>query len=241
MLRTALPRLAAAAVLAAALPGAAPAQYYPPAPPPGQPAPPSTSPAAAKPFQPHLELTAIAGYQLNTSVNTSVGQLSVDDTPVYGASVGMEVFPGARAELMWLYSNPTMHASGTPLLNGSQPIHVPTHYFQIGGTRGFQYDRIQPFVGATIGAVVFLPSDLVYSNGTRASLSGTWRFAFTLGAGLDIHLAKSLALQASVRLAAPVYFTSGSVWVGSGGASLAVSGGIPIWQWNFMGGLVFSP
>jgi opacity protein-like surface antigen len=192
-------------------------------------------------FQPHAELTAIAGYQVNTDVDTTGGDLHVDDAPVYGAALALVSSPGLRAQLIWLYSNPTVRASGSPLLNGSSPFHVPTHYFQIGGSRGLRYDRVEPFFGGTIGASLFLPSRLEYSNGTSTSLSDTWRFAFTIGGGLNIHISEKVALRGEARVAAPVYFSSGSIYVGSGGAALGVSGGIPIWQWNFLGGLVLSP
>jgi hypothetical protein len=187
------------------------------------------------------ELTAIAGYQINTDVSTTGGDLSVEDAPVYGAALALVSSPGLRAELLWLYSNPTVHASGSTLLNTSAPFHVPTHYFQIGGSRGLRYDRLEPFLGGTLGAALFLPSRLEYSNGTSTSLSDTWRFAFTFGGGLNIHLSEKVALRGEARVAAPVYFSSGSIYVGGGGAALGVSGGIPIWQWNFLGGLVFSP
>jgi len=229
---TARCRLAAVAVLAAlaALPSTSLAQYAP-----------QYQYSASEPFHPHAELTAIAGWQVNTDVDVSGGELSVDDAPVYGVSLAMVTLPGVRAELLWLYSNPTVHASGTLLLNSSAPLHVPTHYFQIGGSRGLRYDKLEPFLGGTLGAALFLPDRLEYANGTSTSLGDTWRFAFTFGGGLNIHLSEKLALRGEARLAAPVYFSSGSIYVGGGGAALGVSGGIPIWQWNFLGGLVFSP
>ena len=229
---TALVRLAEVAVLVAlaALPSASLAQY-----------PPQYTYSSSESFRPHPELTAIAGYQLNTDVDVSGGALSVDDAPVYGASLAMVTLPGVRAELLWLYSNPTVHASGTALLNSSAPLHVPTHYFQLGGSRGVRYDKLEPFLGGTLGAALFLPDRLEYANGTSTSLSATWRFAFTLGGGLNIHLSEKVALRGEARVAAPVFFSSGAIYVGAGGAGLGVSGGIPIWQWNFLGGLVFSP
>jgi opacity protein-like surface antigen len=221
----------AAVTALAALPTASWAQYTP------RPA----SYYSPEPFRPHVELSAIAGYQLNTDVGTTAGTLRVDDAPVYGASLAFVKLPGLRAEFLWLYSNPTVHASGTPLLSGSSPLHVPTHYFQLGGSRGVRFDKLEPFIGATIGATLFLPSELRYSNGTTTTFGDTWRFGFTIGGGLNFHITEKIALQGQVRLAAPVYFSSTSFYVGSGGAGLGVSGGIPLWQWNFMGGLVFSP
>jgi opacity protein-like surface antigen len=224
-------RLATLLVLAfAALPSTALAQYSP-APPPGRPSAPARS---------RLELTAIAGYQLNTDVNTTGGELSVDDAPVYGVALSKETFRDAYAELLWLYSEPSVTTRSTTL-GGAAPFDVPTHYFQIGGTKGVTRDRLQIFGGATIGAALFLPGTIRYGNGTTYSLDDTWRFAFTLGAGFKVDLSPRVALRFDARLAAPVYFTSGSFYAGSGGAGASVSGGVPIWQWNFLGGLAFRP
>jgi len=142
---------------------------------------------------------------------------------------------------MWIYSNPEMIASGNPTLNGSSKFNVASHYFQIGGTKGIQRERVSFFGGATIGAALFMPQSIRLSNGGTASASDTWRFAFTLGLGLKVDLLEKVALRFDARVAAPVYFSSTSFYVGSGGSGLGVSGGIPIWQWNFLGGLVFRP
>jgi opacity protein-like surface antigen len=201
---------------------------------------PSTSQGSSpsEPARRRWELMGIAGYQLNTDIGTSAGHLSVSDEPVYGAAVGVEMTHETWLEFMWLYSEPTVRASGTPLLNSSQPLHVQTHYFQVGGTRGVQRGRVNVFGAGTLGAVLFMPGTLRYSNGTSTSLGDTWRFAFTLGGGAKIDLSRHLALRLDFRVAAPVYFSGGGVYAGSGGAGLTVSGGIPLWQFNFLGALV---
>jgi opacity protein-like surface antigen len=198
-------------------------------------------PASGAPPKKRTEVTAIAGYQVNSDVSTTSGNVSVGDAPVYGISLATETYPGAFAQLMWIYSEPSVRASGTPLLNGSQSFDVGTHYFQIGGTKSVQRDRLGIFGGATIGAALFTPGTLRFANGTTTSLGDTWRFGFTLGAGLTADLSPHLALRFDARLAAPVYFSSASLYAGSGGAGMAVSGGIPLWQWNFLGGLVLRP
>ena len=157
---TARSRLAAVAVAAlAALPSTSLAQYSP-----------ESQYSSSEFFRPHAELTAIAGYQVNTDVDISGGHLSVDDAPVYGAALAWLTHPAIRAELLWLYSNPTVHASGTLALETSAPFHVPTHYFQIGGSTGRRFDRLEPFIGGTLGSALFLPDRINYSNGTSTSL-----------------------------------------------------------------------
>jgi len=212
----------ALAVALAAAPLAASAQYMIAAPPPPRGGP---------------ELTAFAGYQLNTDVSTYNGHLGVSDTGVYGAAINTEVRPGYRAEFLWLYSEPTVQGYGYQL-NGTSSFKVATHYFQLGGIRGFKRGNLEPFAGGTIGAVLFVPGDIRYANGSVTNLSDTWRFGFTLGGGLKIHFTENVAARLEFRVAAPVYFSGGSFYVGSGGAGVGVSGGIPVWQFNFLGGLV---
>jgi hypothetical protein len=180
----------------------------------------------------------IAGYQLNSDVSTSAGHLSISDEPVYGAAVGVEMRPGTWLELMWLYSEPTVRASGSALLTGSSPLHVATHYFQLGGTSGIQRGRVNLFGALTAGAVLFVPGTLEYASGASTSFGDTWRFAFTAGGGAIIDLSAHFAVRLDIRAAVPVYFSGGGFYAGSGGAGLTVSGGIPFWQVDFLGALV---
>jgi opacity protein-like surface antigen len=212
-----------------ALPSAALAQYG------GTPPPPSYPSPYAQPAVNRLELTAIAGYQVNTNVDTGSGELEVGDTPVYGAMIGVLARPGSRGTFTWLYSDPTARLG----VIGAQSFQVATHYFQLGGEQSMRRGKAEPFAGATLGAALFMPEDIKFTDGTKYDLESTWRFAFTLGLGLKIHLNPKLLLRLETRLAAPVYFSGGGVYAGSGGAGVTVSGGIPIWQWNFLAGLAF--
>ena len=183
----------------------------------------------------------MTGWQVNSDIYLGGPKLVVDDAQVFGVGIGSEVVPGSFAELRWIYSDPYMRASGNSLLNGSEKFRVQSHYFQLGGLRQVQRGRTAFFGGATIGAALYQPSSLVLSSGKTYSFSDTWRFAFTLGLGFKVDLNSKLALRFDANVAAPVLFSSGGLYVGSGGAGLTVSGGVPIWQWNFMGGLAFSP
>jgi opacity protein-like surface antigen len=159
---------------------------------------------------------------------------------VYGAALGVAVKPTSKVEFLWLYSEPTVRATSARLL-GPASFGVASHYFQIGGSHGIRKQAIEIFGGGTIGAALYLPGTLRLTDGSTVSLDDTWRFAFTLGAGLKIHASEKLAVRLETRVAAPVLFDSAGFYVGSGGAGLGVSGGVPLWQWNFLAGLAFSP
>ena len=156
---------------------------------------------------------------MNTDVSISEGHLSVDDAPVYGAALAWLTHPAIRAELLWLYSTRPSTPPGHWPWRRSAPFHVPTHYFQIGGSTGRRFDRLEPFIGGTLGSACSSPDGSI-TRTASTSLGDTWRFAFTIGGGLNIHLSEKLALRGEARVAAPVYFSSGSIYVGGGGAAL---------------------
>ena len=216
-----------------------PPQGYPPPQPQYAPPPPQYA-APPKPQKRRVELTGHYGWQVNSDAyGYNGGKLTVDDTSAFGATIGVETFPGAFAEFSWIYSNPWVRTSYSSL--SSERFNVATNYFQIGGTKGITRDRLSIFGGASIGAAWFSPSNVKLSNGSSASYSDTWRFAFGLDIGLKVDLGEKLALRFDTKLLAPVYFSSGGIYVGGGGAGVTVGGGVPIWQWNFLGGLVFKP
>ncbi|MGC3999288.1 MAG: outer membrane beta-barrel protein [Anaeromyxobacter sp.] len=192
MSRNRLPTLLALALAAA--PAVAAAQY--------------SAGGPGVPAKRQIELTGFAGYQLNSDIDTSAGSLEVGDTEVYGASLGIETLPGAFTELTWFYSDPTARVTGNPYLLNARSFQMPTHYFQIGGRKGIQRGRVNIFGAGSLGAALFMPEDIHYGVNQTLNLSDSWRFAFTLGAGVKVDLAKHLALRFDARVAAPISSTA---------------------------------
>jgi opacity protein-like surface antigen len=257
--------LAASAALLCAIPDAF-AQYqpvptYPAAPPPqAQPAPPPAyaPPAAAAPAYPpapaqpiavvrppatpDLELAAFTGWMVNGDVDGIYGKLAVDDSQSFGVSLWKQLRPGTKIELLWIYSNFDAHYdSYTYSYPSTQKFSVMSNWFQIGGVQSIRKGKIEPFAGGTLGAVWFSPDSIKTQNGlTTYSGTDTWRFAITLGGGLNVFLTQSLALRGYARMLVPMYFNGGSVYVGTGGSGMAVNAGIPSISGDFGGALVFT-
>jgi opacity protein-like surface antigen len=242
-------RLAHALVTAAFLApaGARAQQGYPPPPPaypPPQYPPPQYAPAPppGKPFKPGLELVGFAGYHVASNINFyganfNTGHATIDGSASYGAALRFKVRPGEAGELMWIYVPTNAHVYST-LGNGDSTLTI--NYFQIGGSKSFRADRLEPYLGATLGAAIFSPGALRV-NGVAYSGSDIWRFAFTLGGGLKIWLIEQLAIQLDARMMAPVWFSSATFYSGPAGAFYGVSGGIPVVEGNFTGGIVIAP
>jgi len=189
-----------------------------------------------------LELTAFAGYQLNSDVTTSAGTLQIDDAPGYGVALDWALGPGQQVELLWVYSATDVRLRATaPGATGSSAFPVDSHYFQLGGLYAVSRGKLEPFVSGSLGAALYLPGTIALDGGGTLSPAATWRFAFTLGGGVKIWLSDAIGLRLQARLLAPVLFSGGAFYSGPGGATLAVSGGIPFVQGDFTAGLVFAP
>ena len=193
----------------------------------------------AQPFRPGFELAGLAGYHISSDLNFITGSASIDGSPSYGAAIRARIRPGETAELLWVIVPTNAHFFSTTVGAGDASLTI--NYFQIGGSKGFRSDRIEPYLSGTIGAALYAPGTLVIPGGTQIQGSDIWRFAFTIGGGLKVWLHEKLALQFEARMMAPVWFSSAAFYSGPGGSAFGVSGGIPVVEGNFTGGLVLAP
>ncbi|HEX4802692.1 MAG TPA: hypothetical protein VFV14_04225 [Myxococcaceae bacterium] len=186
-----------------------------------------------------FELTPFVGYQWVTDVNTTYGTISTNSAVTYGGIINVAVQPGVQAELFYLYS-PTQSRFYSASAN-STPYDVKIHYMQLGAIKSFPLRPVQPFVGGTLGAAVFSPSNATLSNGTMLQLSDAWRFAINFEAGAKVWLARQIGIRLQARLMMPLIFSSVGFYGGTGGAGVGVSAGIPLVQPELSAGLIFAP
>jgi opacity protein-like surface antigen len=248
-----------------AVPGLTLAQYAPYAPPPGGPPPAAPPPAAYPPPPPgyppgyapppayaqpqqvqaqsggKLQLSAVAGWVTSSNVYMGAGHLRIDPTNSWGAEIAFAGAPGSKIALKWVYYKPDVQfVSQSYAYSSSSTFSVDTNYFLIQGEKGFRQGKVEPFFGGSIGAVVYAP-DSFKMGGLNYSPGDTWYFAFGLAAGAKIFVSQKVALRLGIEMLAPVYFSGGSYYVGTGGSGMAVSGGIPTISGNFTAGLTFAP
>ena len=100
----------------------------------------------------------------------------------------------------------------------------PTHFRRIGRTNDSRISSFGDTVASATSSDPLTPSTQV-------------KFAFTGGGGLKIWINERFAVRLEIRALVPVYFTGTTFFVGTGGAGLGVSGGIPFAQFDFTGGL----
>jgi opacity protein-like surface antigen len=227
-----------------------PPPAYPP-PPPAYPPPPSAYPPPAQPAPqlqsppsgPGVQLEAFTGWQVNGDVSGVYGKIAIDDAQSFGVTLWKQVRPGTKLQLKWIYSDyDAQFTSYSYAYPSSQKFSVMQNYFQIGGVQSMRRGKIEPFAGGTLGAVWWSPSTAKSQNGLITyDTSDSWRFAFTLGLGLNVFLTEKLAIRGHADMLVPMIFNGGSVYVGSGGSGFAVSSGVPAISGDFGVGLVFAP
>ncbi|HZW88982.1 MAG TPA: hypothetical protein VFF12_07880 [Myxococcaceae bacterium] len=234
------------------LPAPPPNPYGPPTPPPNpygppQPAyaqpsygPPTYSPPPPAPSRGDIEIGAFAGWMVSTDASTFNGNVIIDGATAYGGTIDYSVRPGYGVELFYAYI-PT-HARFSSFgvgIPSSDKADLGEHWIQIGGQVGKPLGRIEPYGVLTAGIVILHPSTIRFSDGTSYSGEDTVRFAFTAGLGFKVWLTENIGLRFEARALVPIYFSGGGFWVGTGGASVGLSGGIPFAQFDFTGGISF--
>lgn len=227
------------------VPAASLAQYGapPPGPPPGyQPVQAYGAPSQrAGPAAHRFELVGLAGYHIASDFSFVSGHATIDSSVSYGAALRFAQAPGQYAELSWVWAptNATYHSNAINGGLGTSSLNI--HYIQIGGTKGFRNGNLEPYIGLSMGSAIFAVGDLRAGGSAVYGGSTAWRFGFTVGGGLKVWLSDAVALQVDARMLAPVWFSSASFYAGGGGGAFAVSGGIPIVEGNFTGGIVIAP
>jgi hypothetical protein len=215
-----------------ALPRAAVAQY------PASPSP-QAPPSAQR--QGRVELNGFTGWSVNSDPDTTNGRLRIDDAPSFGASLAIDGGFGASLELKWIYLQPSVKLIGDGAIGAdSSKFDVDTHYFLIGSTTSIRSGIVEPFLGGSLGAVVYLP-DRFDLSGTDYDPDATWRMAFALSGGMKVFVHPKLALRLGAELLGTLYFYGASFYTGTNGSAFGVTGGIPTVTGNFTIGLTFAP
>jgi hypothetical protein len=238
-------------LLVVAVSSVAQAQYappppYPSAPPPGPP--PGYGPGPTYGYSEpvrqrgRIEISGFAGYQVSTDAGTCCGTVVIDGSAVYGAGLGYEVRPGYGVELLWFYVPTNLsYRAITPVLPSSDgKTGLGEHWIQLGGTGSMRRGRFEPYGSLTAGLVILSPSALRLTDGSTLSPETSVRFGFTGALGVKIWITEMIAIRGEARALIPVYFSSGGIYVGTGGTGVGLSGGIPFAQFAFTGGLTLA-
>ncbi|MFL5455415.1 MAG: hypothetical protein ACJ78X_03330 [Myxococcales bacterium] len=188
-----------------------------------------------------FDVTAFAGWQLNGDATLKGGELRIDDSATYGAAIDWRFHRAGSLEAMWEYAKTTQQfRSFSAHSPSSKPFDVATHYFQVGAMhRRNLGTRLEPFIGFTLGAALCAPGKIPLTDGSTLDARDTWRFAMSIVLGMKTWISPNVGLHFATRVFAPVVFTEGQIYAGTGGAGMGVPASIPFLQFGFTAGLTF--
>ena len=184
-------------------------------------------------FAQKAEISVLGGWMWSSKVETSEGDIKVSDPANFEAAIGFYVAPMTQAELSYTYVKvaTSIDPNVGSLIPAGHLTDIDMHYFLVSGLREvkIQNEKVVPYVLGSLGAVYAHPSGSLYED--------VWRFAVGFGGGAKIHLSERFGLRLQARLLLPIDFSEVGFWFGTGGASVGVSGAIPLVQGDFSGGL----
>jgi hypothetical protein len=178
--------------------------------------------------QEKVQIFGLAGYQVNTNITVAQGELKFKDAPAYGAGIDIRVDKITMAEFSWSMSGSILSLDQY-LGENTVITDLNVHHFQAGAIVEPEKGKVSPFGLITMGATLFSPTENNYSD--------EWKFSFSLGLGAKVYMSDRIGLRFQGRVIIPVQFTSGSIWVGSGGTGVAVGAYTTFTEFDFLGGL----
>ena len=186
-----------------------------------------------------FEITPTYGYQFGGRVNYGPNYLKVDDSGMFGISLGYEARPNYMIEVTYINMSTELRirdriASPTE----SRLSDLNADWFLFGGTRYFGNEKVKPFFGGQLGFSVFSPNDVNRVIAPRG-LESVTKFTFGFKGGVVVMLSDRVGINLQGNLLFPVEWGGFYVGAGTGGVSTGINAGSTIVMGGFMGGLVF--
>lgn len=183
-----------------------------------------------------FDLSPFYGWQMNGDIEYYEGELSVDGAPLVGGTLDVMLAEGYGIRLMYSYckTNADFRSYDLTSYDDTQ-FNLINDYYQIGSIKSINTGgKAEPYGVFTLGAARFKGT-----NETQNVEESRWFFSMAVGLGCKIFFNDKIALKLEGAFMMPIYFQGVGMYFGTGGASMGVSGAVPLAQGNFNGGLVF--
>jgi len=186
-----------------------------------------------------IEITPTYGYQFGGRLNYGPNYIKLDNSGMFGITLGYEVRSDYMVEVSYLNMGTELRIRdriASPTESRLSDMNVD--WFMLGGTRYFGNDRVKPFFGGQLGLSVFSPKNVnrdIAPNG----LNNATRFSFGFKGGVVVMLSERVGINLQGNLLFPVEWGGFYVGAGTGGISSGVNVGSTIVMGGFSGGLVF--
>ena len=135
-----------------------------------------------------IEITPVLGYRSGGSFQdvTTQESLKLDESPSYGLVINMDDETNTQWE--FAYSRQETELQLGSSFTDDRQFDLNVDYFSVGGVYVWQEERLQPFVGATVGLAYLDPQDSGYDSESNflLQLSGGYKYFITPNFGLRV-------------------------------------------------------
>jgi hypothetical protein len=181
-------------------------------------------------FGREIALTPFYGYQFGGRVSTYDGEARIKDTENYGFTLDVPYTGTTTLQLLYIYQDTTLQYTNKYTGLTRDLFDMTVQYFHLGGTAEVAKGTTTSFVSGSLGATYFDPD--------KSGISSETLFSLSFGMGLIKEIRKNIALRFQGRLLLPIQYAGGSMFCGSGGCSIGISGGTSILQGDVTAGVV---
>jgi hypothetical protein len=188
--------------------------------------------------RPPIEIGATYGNMWGGNLQLVNGRLRTATGPSLGIFLDIPLHAQATLELSYTRQDGALDWDSR---TGKVKLtDLSMNFWQIGVVRNLMPGRVVPFVTTSIGANYMSPTEAtVVIDGTTVQTDAVTKLAFTIGVGAKAFFGENerFGLRASFKVLPTMYNTGGGIFIGTGGASVGLTGNA-IWQWEVAGGLV---
>jgi len=176
-----------------------------------------------------IEFTPFVGYQFFGSLNVREGELNINDSENFGFTLDFDIRSDIKIEALYIRQQTDLELKEQPLGVTRKLFDMDVEYYQLGILYETSYGKIRPFAALTVGVTEFDPKSNLYDN--------EWLASATIGGGLKVRLSRSLGLRLQGRLLLPFNFVGGTLFCGTGGCGVGLTGGAAIAQVDMNAGV----
>lgn len=179
-----------------------------------------------------VEVTPFAGYQFTSNLQTFSGELKINNSFNYGATLDIRLSNDLLIEFLYIRTETEVSLKKEFYQTVEKLFDMNVDYFQGGVQVETEAGSFRPFAAFTIGATYFNPLNKSYV--------GDWKFSFTAGGGVKYYFTNNIGVRAQWRFLVPIYFSNTSIFCNDGYCGIIVSGGTYLLQYDLTAGLLFS-
>jgi hypothetical protein len=186
-----------------------------------------------------IEITPSYGYQFGSKLGYSSNYIKIEDSDQFGITIGFETYDDVMVEASFFHYGTELSIRDVFYSPSEQKLSdLSADWILVGGAKYFPAGNLRPFLGGTLGMVIFSPNN-ENTEIINRSLSNSTKFAFAFKGGVNIMISEMIGINLQGNLMFPVDW--GGVYIGGG--SGGVSGGVGVSSTTiiggFSGGLVF--